>query len=284
MIIKILNRHNASYSNLIEYIFKEGKTPNGDPHIITNNLRSDTKEGWVKEFLYNEANRKHIRKGQIYLTHEIQSFSNKDGKVSREILDDIAKKYISLRGREALVVAGIHEDKDHSHIHFCISGTKLHTGLSMRMSHAEMLKLKLDIQEYQREKYPTLEHSIVNHGSGREYLNHREYHVKKRGDKKLKREQLMEIVKDCFTKSKSQNEMLELLRAQNLNHYERAGKVTGIYADDKKYRLSTLGISNDMFNSLPIDRTEEDRALAEIRAIRKANESRERDRDDFHQR
>src|ERR1043166_3434687 len=132
MIVKILSRHSPSYRNLIDYILQNGKVG----QVITHNLRSDEPEGWTNEFLENESYRKHLRKGQVYLYHEILSFSNEEESedITPEMLDDIARKYIELRGTEGVYLASVHTDKDHRHIHFCTSGVKLRPAQAMRMS------------------------------------------------------------------------------------------------------------------------------------------------------
>src|SRR5688572_28504463 len=102
------------------------------------------------------------------MNHVIISFhANDREKLSQEILQDIAQKYIDLSADAALVVAVPHFEKDHLHVHLAISGVDCFEGKSLRMSKADFADTKEKLQDYQREKYPELEHSIVEHGRGK---------------------------------------------------------------------------------------------------------------------
>lgn len=266
-VIKMLARHNPSYRSLIDYILKEGKNEN--PQIITHNLRSETPLGWTQEFLQNESYRKNCRSDQIFLSHDIISFSNKDKeKISQKILDDVAHKYIELRGNEGLYFGAVHRDREHTHIHFMTSGTKLYTGKAMRLSHSQLKELKVAFQEYHLQKYPQIEQSVCNHGSNKPYKNQLQVKIKNRNAMK---EMIKSKVLECMDKAVSQKDFFEMLREENLYHYERkAGVITGIVHENNKYRFTNLGIDSYRIEALPIDMTEEQKALKEIQEIRKS--------------
>jgi hypothetical protein len=273
MIVKLLTRHSPSYASLIDYIMKESKSNNGSPQIFTHNIRSKDKNGWVKEFIKNESFRQYPRKNQVYLYHEIISFSNKELKsaIAKDMLNDIALKYFSFRGREGMYVGAVHSDKDHVHIHFCTSGVKYRTGKAFRLSRDELHNAKVRLQEYQVKRYPELTKSICAHGKGKEYLTNSEWQQKNRNKRVLLKEELKEMVKSCFTKAKTQNHFLFLLRDAGLHHYERNGVATGITYENLKFRFSRFDLTKDKLNTLPLERTEEDRALQAIREIRDRN-------------
>lgn len=130
MIVKVLARHNPTYGQLIDYLTKEGKGRDGKPIVMTHNFKGSTKVKWVKEFMENESFRQHVRKDQIYIYHEIISLSSKENKemINQKILEDLAEQYINLRGKEGMYIAAFHEDKEHCHIHFAVSGVKYRTG------------------------------------------------------------------------------------------------------------------------------------------------------------
>ena len=265
MIVKILTRHSPSYASLIKYILKEGK----GSEVITHNLRSDNQEGYVKEFLENEALRKHQRTGSVYMYHEIISLSAKEDntKITDSMLKNLAQKYISLRGKNGIYVGAVHRDEDHIHIHFCSGGTEFRTGKAFRLSKQKLQNLKIKFQEYHQKKFPELTKSTANHGAGKEYVKNKEWQLQHRDERKSVKEQICQTVTDCFAKAKSQKEFLESLRGNGLHYYERNGIPTGIESGIK-IRFSRLGITKEQFNGLPIDRTEEDKALQVIAKLR----------------
>lgn len=163
-IVKILSRHTPSYKSLISYILKDGK--NKAPEIFRHNLRSQTLDGYTREFVENESFRKHARKDQIYLFHEILSFNaNEDSaKITPQAMKEIAKEYMRMRGRDGVMLGAVHRDKDHIHLHLCVSALKFRTGKSFRLSKAELQNLKISIQNYHKLKYPELSQSSPEHG------------------------------------------------------------------------------------------------------------------------
>ena len=277
MIVKVLARHNPSYGQLIDYLTKEGKGKDGKPVIISHNFKGKSKDEWVKEFMENESFRQHVRKDQIYIYHEIISLSNRENMemITQEILHDLTEQYIALRGKEGMYIAAFHEDKDHSHIHFAISGVKYRTGQAHRLTHTTMHELKINFQEYHKRHYPFLSFSNPEHGKGKEYLTHNEYFLKtKRTNVK---ETVKEKIHDLFKEANSQQQFLQLLQQNDLHYYERNGKPTGVVFDNLRFRFSRLEIP---FDEKPIDTeiaSQEQKTLNEIRAIRENRAEKDRE-------
>lgn len=271
MILKVLARHSPSYKSLINYVLNESKSKDGIPQVIKHNIRSDDIDGYIQEFHVNEANRKYPRQGQVYLFHEIISLSSNEDpeKVNRKMLEDIANKYCELRGRDGMYLASIHEDKDHAHIHVVTSGLKYSTGMSSRMSHQELIELKLGLQSYQQNKYPELTHSICEHGSGKKHLTDRAWQKANRENRDKEKIILQETLNKLFSEAKSQKQFLESIRENNLHHYERNGRNEGIVTGNgTKYRFSRLNID---INELKIDNIEENKSLKAIEKIKEEN-------------
>ncbi len=275
MIIKLLSRHSPSYGGLIDYLLKEGK--GGDdktPEPLLHNFRGTNKNEWVKELCQNEAFRKNPRKGQIYFQHAILSFNNLDSQnLTPEILKDLTQKFIELRGKDGMYLTAQHNDRDHLHIHCLISGLKFKTGKAFRLPKDKLKDLKVQLQNYQIEKYPELKNSLPNHGSGKEYLTPNEYGAKIKNSKSYKKSELALKINEILNTSSTQENFLEKLREQGYHHYERGGKIYGITLDDKNYRFNTLGVSLDKMNSLPNDLTQEEQALKEISELRQQMET-----------
>lgn len=263
-VVKILARHNPSYKSLINYILKE---QNEKPQIITHNLHTNDPILTAREFLENESYRTTTRSDQVFLYHEIISFSNQDSqKIHPEMLEDLGRKYIEFRGNEGVFFGAVHNDRDHVHLHFCVSGTKLYTGKAMRLSKENLKELKINFENYQKQKYPELENSLCDHGKGKPYQKNKEYFINQRTTMKVKIE---EIVKTCLEKADTQKEFLELLRENDIHHYERkTGEPTGVVFENAKYRFTSLDMDMNRFRSLPIDHEEDKKALKELEDIR----------------
>nr|MCS3816622.1 hypothetical protein [Mucilaginibacter sp. X4EP1] len=274
-IVKILARHNPSYKSLIQYILDEAKINKAE--VYTHNLRSDTINDYVHEFIENQSFRLQSRTDQIYFFHELVSLSAKENNelITKEMIDDLVHEYIRLRGITGVMIGAVHRDKEHVHIHFCTSGLHFRTGKSFGMSKAKLHELKVSFQEYHKRKYPELTESLPEHGKGERYQSHAKWHAKQR-------EQIIDTVNRCFAQATSQQEFLALLRDQGLHHYERNGKPTGIEYEGLKFRFSRL-LPDKQFENLPVERNEEDRVLSEIQAVRewqKERDNREHDSGD----
>lgn len=279
-IVKVLTRSSPnSYGSLVNYLMREGKGKDGiaKPILLTHNLRGSTKEEFIQGFLENESWRKYTRKDAVLLYHEIVSFGKGDVKnITTEMLIDLAEKYMDYRGRDGQYLAALHEDRENAHIHFAVSGVKYKTGMAHRLTRNDLALLKDNIQTYQH-KYD-LSFSSPRHGLGKEYETNAEYHTKRRNERSAAKVLLKEQVEELYKQAKTQPEFLELLQNAGLAVYERNGVPTGIILDgsDMKFRFSRMDIP---FDELPIDRTEEEKVLNEIREIRENRY--ELDRDDM---
>lgn len=280
-IVKVLTRGTPSYGSLVDYLMREGKGKDGKaPKVLTHNFRGTSRDEWIQEFIANEAWRQRPRSDQIYLYHEIISINHLDAEnVTLEMLEDLANRYMDLRGRDGMYVAAFHEDKQ-PHIHFAVSGVKFKTGMAHRLTKETLRELKVNIQEYQKDRWEKeMSHSLPNHGAGMGYETNAEYFLQKRKTERTNvKEVIKEQVAELYAQAKSQKEFLELLRDAGLHHYERNGVPTGILHEDLKFRFSRLETPLD---ELPVDRTEEDKVLEEIRAIREGRFDVDRDEMDM---
>ena len=169
MILKHLTiKNRGGVAKLLSYLHHSPdrlRDAEGKSFAIRHNLRGDSPDSWIQEYLDNEEGRLTLRSDSVFMNHVIISFHADDREqLSQEILQDIAQKYIDLAAQDALVVAVPHHDRDHLHVHLAISGIDCFEGKSLRMSQADFAQTKEKLQDYQREKYPELEHSIVEHG------------------------------------------------------------------------------------------------------------------------
>lgn len=167
MIIKNLSRKSGT-GTLLHYLFKYIKNPEKvleeRPFIVRHNIKSRTIEGYIKEFIENEKNRKVKRKDQPSVYHVILSWSNLDS----HLLDDkklrhMAKEFIKLRGQLNQYIITKHLDQNHTHLHCAVSASQI-DGKSSRMSKLQFSELKKSMDAFQLEHYKELNHSFPNHG------------------------------------------------------------------------------------------------------------------------
>lgn len=242
MILKNLTRR-SNTGQLVNYLFKQEKDSKPKP-ILKHNLRSRTTKGWTKELDKNFESRIHKRKDNIRLHHTIISFSNKDKKqINPELLKDITKKYIELRGNDNIYLASSHHDKEHIHLHIVMSSIKLITGESNRISRQEFKDLKLALTEYQKEKYPELINSLPSHGKSQKLqLSDPGLKLQDREGKLSQKQGLLETVQTVFDRSKSLDNFLSQLKSEGIKTYDRGGKVYGVEDESgRHYRFKTLG-------------------------------------------
>ena len=285
MIIKNLTRKSGSHQ-LVNYLFKyflkdekQSIDENGSkPLIVKHNLRSNKIQLWAKQFDDNEKLRLRKRKDNILLHHTIISFSNKDKEhITKNLLKDVAKKYIELRGKENMYIATPHYDRDHIHLHIAMSGCKYKTGEANRLSHKQFRDLKLELDEYQREKYPNLIHSLPKHGkkNSKEYTGKEQ--ILKTANRINQKQEVHHSLNTAFQKSRSVKDFLDQVKEDGFEPYFRGGKLYGVQNDlDRRFRFKTLGIEIKELEA----REETDKRLSrDLDDLRSLRESKSDDRE-----
>jgi len=259
-IVKVLARHSPTYKSLINYILNEAKTDR--TQVYTQNLRSNTLDGYVQEFVTNEAFRAKSRDDQIFIYHEIISLHRDERAevITPKVIADLAQTYMRMRGEQGVILAVPHYDKNHLHIHCAVSALNYRTGTSFGLNKTQLRELKTKFQEYHRTKYPELTKSFPEHGKGGRHMPPARWHV-------LKRQEIAERVRACFEQATSQQDFLNRLLGVDLHYYERNGKATGIEYEGQKFRFSRL-LEDRQFADLPVERSEEEQTLQAIRVLR----------------
>ena len=92
---------------------------------------------------------------------DIIAFIDGDYSDYPEDLLDVARTYAKERSPNSLVVASMHRNRDHLHIHCVVSAVEL-GGKVKRLSRGEFRQLKQKMEHYQ-DKHLQLEHSKVDH-------------------------------------------------------------------------------------------------------------------------
>lgn len=270
MILKSLTRRSGT-AQLLGYLFKQEKVEQPEP-ILKHNIRSKSISGWVKELESNHALRIHRRIDNIILYHTILSFSDKDKvHITSELLKDIAKRFVDLRGKDNIFLAASHHDKDHIHMHIVMSATKYMTGESNRISKKEFHELKIALDRYQKERYPMLVHSLPEHGKApKNLLTEKEFQLQARRGVPSLKQQVLQAVEAVYNQSQSRDHFLSLLQSEGLEPYYRGGKLYGIENDNRRYRFKTMGYSSDKLDQL--DQLHEKEAF-ELQKLRDLRES-----------
>ena len=162
MIIKTKRSYsNQRFKQLIEYIMSDkGKVDETNSFTICHNLKSTNTHEVVQEFVENDLFRKR-RKNGVVLYHEILSF-HPDNKADLNlvILEDIAHKFIELRGKDALCFAKPHIDSKNIHIHFCFSGIEYKSTKTLRLNNEQFKTVRLEMELFQQQ-YPALNKSSI---------------------------------------------------------------------------------------------------------------------------
>jgi hypothetical protein len=255
MIIKIKSHKNKkSFHTLLDYMLHDKDRlfdVKGYSFTITHNLKGNSIAEWEKQFKDNEQNRQYKRVNSILLTHEIISFHKDDAKnISLNKLEDIAREYIQMRGINGMFLATPHFDKSHYHIHIAASGIEYKTGESMRLSKMSLQNLKKKIQQYQIEKYPELNKSLVNHEKKAYALSDKEHKYKKRTGRATDKEQVIGKLKTSYKKAVSKDDFFELINVSGLPTYVRGGRISGVVFSERKFRLKTLGYTEERLQEL----------------------------------
>nr|WP_158867540.1 relaxase/mobilization nuclease domain-containing protein [Maribellus comscasis] len=261
------------YRRLVNYIMSDrGRVRADNTFTICHNLRSTDTEEIIKEFVANDTFRKR-RKRSVVAYHEMITFSPKDAdSLNLEVLEDISRKYIELRGDRALCLAVPHLENKSLHVHFCFSGTEYRSPKTLRLDNKAFRELRLEMERFQQEQYPELKNSLVYLNAwekqqvkeqGKLQLSAPEEQLKKRTGKATDKEQLSSLVQHCFQNSASRDDFFQKLISEGLELYQYRNKVNGLLWKGRKFRFRTLTLTNTQLAQLEkgMDR------MAELRRI-----------------
>ncbi len=209
------------------------------------------------EFLKNAKHLKK-RKNGVVLYHFVLSFSKIDSpNITDEMLMDIMKKFIELRGIENNVVLGkIHSHESHKHIHVFSSSNPLESSSPVRINRNQLKTLCRSMEEYQLERYgKAMGNSIVKLNRpliekvdyvkrDRTKRHRKEVAMKERlGNRKTRKEVAKEMLDNLLAQADSFNDFVNYLKDHmDFELYSYRSKTRGVIYLGKKYRWSTLNI------------------------------------------
>lgn len=245
---------------------KRWKTPQAFGKLIAYVQKSREVEGGVElfhnlscardlttQFLVNDAYRAK-RKNGVAAYHDILSFHPLDSPhLTVPMLEDLAERYMALRGPDALCYVVSHHSEAHTHLHFVFSGNTYRSSQTLRLGNAAFRHIRKELERYQRTQYPMLKHSVVylrgrergrQAPKGTRYPSDSRAHLQKRvGEKGLtKKERLAHIVSACFDQASGLGAFNYLLGMHGIEVYARGAsdKLTGVIAGNRKWRFRTL--------------------------------------------
>ncbi len=220
--------------------------------LIAQNIRGVSKEAWIAELSTSEANRTNKRKDNVALYHEIMSFHQKSSThLSEDALRNLAYEYAKTRNPNAHVLASVHRDTEHIHIHFLVSGTEYASGKATRLAKADLNALKEHMQTVQQEQYPELSDSIIDLSKRNIPSTDKEHIAQNAPAKPLTKELLQTTLTDAFAKSFSREEFTAHLKDTcDIDLYDRNGKATGITYNNQKFRFTSLDFDVNSLDQL----------------------------------
>lgn len=278
LIMKSLSRKRPSFFQLYDYMI-EGS--DDKEFIISRNLyQAHERKEVLKQF---ERNYKLLptRKNGNSMYHEILSLpAHKDitSKRQKEILYNIANRYLELRANGNIACGVIHEEKDHIHCHLMISSNEKFSDRRYRLEKEQYAQCQRDIENYAYEKFPEL-------GDRRLYNKERtknkyeaskskdkENSLKKRTQQPSRKDRLKQLTAEAIISSYSKPQLIAKLQEHNIGFYER-GNTAGIVdleaqsqgVKKHRHRLKTLGLWQEYQNFLQFDKSMEQEKSANQR-------------------
>jgi hypothetical protein len=253
MIIKSMTRKQATFSQLVDYFDEEKKHDNS--FNIYHNLYANNSENVKEEFSKNAEFLKE-RKNGVFMYHEILSVT-KSSKISlekqKEILMELAQKYLQERAKNNLAYGVLHDDKsDNLHYHFMISSNEASKKIKHRLTKNEFDKIKKDLENYVLNMYPEMEQKTIINKTKDEKTSTKEYELKKRTGKLSDRDQVKSKLKEVFEKSKTKQEFFNNLADSGFELYIH-GNTIGVKTNETglNYRLKTLGLLDEFYEISP---------------------------------
>lgn len=268
MIIKSLSRKTETYGDLYKYFHKERCQKK---YTISYNLyKTETQDDVLSQFKKN-GDLLPKRKNGVMLYHEIISLPQQKGpktlpiEKQKEILLDIAYKYLEARSPLNLAYGVIHEESEgkNLHCHLMISSNEILNPKRTRLSKERYANIQRDIEKYKEEKYPFLadkklyNKERVKNKYQSSQSKDRENKLKHRTKKPSRTDLVQQRVREAITFSNSFDEFKERLTAYNLEFYVRGntpgvidieGKSRGLKKNN--FRLKRLNLEDSYLNLL----------------------------------
>lgn len=181
------------------------------------------------------------------LYHEILSLKRAEGMTverQKDILHDLAGKWLAERAPGQLGYARMHVERDHVHYHIMLSAGERGRDRPMRLPRAEFARMQKDLEAYAMQRFPQLG---VERRYGRSPAE-RTRRPRQREDAMLRRtgggsdrERAAGILREAFARARDGRELADALAACGFSVHQRGDSVSFGHAG-RRYRLRTLGL------------------------------------------
>jgi len=243
MIIKSMSRKSKSFSQLYDYLTRDKSNFSFTRNTYAN---AKNKKELINEFLKNAKYLNNSR-GKVYLYHELLSLEQNNLSIEKqkEILLDLANKYLETRAENHLSFGVIHEDKNHIHLHLMISSNEIEQDKRVRLSKREFSLVQKHIESYKNQKYQELSKSAMyqkQKDPSKEKQNEQE--IKHKRNQSTIKDEIKNNLKDLFDKASSKTYFKNHIESLNYKIYQRGNSI-GLTYQNKNYRFKTLGLENE---------------------------------------
>lgn len=243
MIIKSLSRKKASYKQLLHYI---EKSAHPDFEIRYNVPFQGGLDELCQHF-ESLAAQLPARKNGNRLYHEILSLSRIEGvelELQQQALYALCQKYIQYRAPDHAVFGKLHLEGHHLHAHLVISPNTLDAPEKrVRVPKSAYAEIQRQLEAWMLASYPEIRQGKVYTHEGPRYRKRteKEAQMEQRTGKLSKKAQLRLFLEALLSQAESPAAFAEQLQHYGLQFYLRGDK-PGLIAENRRYRLSTLGL------------------------------------------
>ena len=237
-----MSRKSKSFSQLYDYLTR-------DTSSFTFSRNTYAHPSNKKEFLndfYKNARYLREARGKVFMYHEVLSLEENSLSKERqkEILLDMAEKYLFQRADEHLAFGVVHEEKNNMHLHLMISANEIEGNKRVRLSKKEFKEIQKQLENYKNQKYKELnESSFYQDKKDLSKEKQKEQELKHRGVKSTK-EQIINDLLSSFKTAQSKEAFERSIKQKGFEFYTR-GATHGVVYKNKKYRLKTLGLEKE---------------------------------------
>ena len=262
-----MSRKKVDFVKLFEYMEQEAE-PNTR---LSRNLYDLEKDSILNAYQKNFEYLEKRKNGNSYY-HEIISLE-KNEKIpkqrQKQILYDLANKYLEKRAGGHLCYGVVHNDREHLHAHLMISSNEKYSEKRKRLSKREYGEIQKELEEYRLEKYPELETERLFDQERKRKLQSsksadREYRQKLRTGEESRSERVKRKAGEALALSYGEKDFIKKLRQSGLEYYKRGNTAGVIDLEGQeqgkkkcKYRLKRLGLDIEFAKILEMERRKE---------------------------
>lgn len=236
--IKVGNRTDKPFST-IKYIEKD--VTDGERGMWNVLADKDDIGKISREFVVNESDN-----GTRKYYHEIVAFHPKDKNAcTPDLMESFADGYIKKNYADHKIYWGVHRDKEHPHIHFCVSATDLSgrkTHHNAQFNQQKDLWVQTFAKENSLHRFPEMDVKKQK----KEHRTHEQEGIEKHRKKKSDKGHVLEAIGQAILnrKIKTKDDFKRVLLEHNI---EISKRETGVVHNNRTYRFRTIGLDQSLY-------------------------------------